>query len=516
MSERRLFVDIQTIQSVHFGDRGIPRFASEVSRALLAHDAPVAALALNPLFPWPERLHPDLARAPQLTWNTAGAFRRARADGPLAYVVISPFEVGRPVQGVLPPHVAGVPEVVMVHDLIPELVGTYDPETDWGRVYSLRRRWARAADLLLSPSESTRRDLVEHWDVEPERIVVVGEAASTFFRPALPDERPAEIVGADQPAITRPFVLCVSSSDPHKNTAGLIEAWGRLPPSVRADHQLVIVCKLSDDVRRAWTELARRSGLADHDVVVTGFVEDATLRALYQEASLFVLPSQYEGFGLPVLEAAACGCPAITSNTSSLPEILDWPDATFTPTDADAIALAIERALTDSTYRAELSEVGRRASARHTWSAVVERLQPAISTLRELRREPPRLRVALVGGSETAAPLADELAARGALDWFTDAPGRDRLRGRRPERVFRLLPASSLGPTFNPASYDAVLVTPGSELAPGVLARTRRIDVDPSGSAPQLAAEICAAAIAPGPALDRPAEAPAPVSSPAG
>ncbi len=508
MTERRLFVDIQTIQSVHFGDRGIPRFASEVSRALLAHRAPVAAFALNPLFPWPARLHPELAAAAQLTWNTAGAFRRAAADGPLAYVVISPFEVGRPVQGVLPAHVRGVPEVVMVHDLIPELVGTYDPHTDWGRVYTLRRRWARQADLLLSPSESTRRDLVEQWDVEAERVAVVGEAASPFFHPPGPGDDPGGTLRATLPAVTRPFVLCVSSSDPHKNTAALIQAWGQLAPSVRAGHQLVVVCKLAHDVRRAWSELARGSGLGDDDVVLTNYVEDTTLRALYQQASLFVLPSQYEGFGLPVLEAAACGCPAITSNTSSLPEILDWPDATFAPTDPEVVAVAIERALTDSAHRAELGAAARRAADRHSWGGVVDRLLRACAGLRDRPPRPPRLRLALVGGASGAAPLVEELAGRSELDWFTDDPGRDRLRSERPRRPFRLLPAASLGPSFNPASYDAVLVLSETGLAPGVLARANRLDVNGAEASPQRAADVCAAAVA-GHGLDRPAEAPA-------
>ncbi len=506
MSDRRLFLDIQTIQSVRFGERGIPRFATEVSRALLAQGSSVAALALNPLFPWPERLHPELARAPELTWNTAGAFRHARADGPLAYVVFSPFEVGRPVQGVLAPHVSGVPQVVMVHDLIPEVVGPYDPHSDWGRVYTLRRRWARSADLLLAPSESTRRDLVELWDVEPDRIAVVGEAASPAFRPLEPGEVPAATLQHDVPAITRPFVLCVSNFDAHKNTPALIEAWGRVSPAVRAEHQLVVVCRLPDDARRAWTTLARQSGLGRDDIVLTGYVEDTTLLALYQQASLFVFPSQYEGFGLPVLEAAACGCPAITANTSSLPEILEWPDATFAPTDLDEIASTIERALSDSGFRAELEGVRRRATERHTWDRVVARFLVACSSLPPAPPTPPRrLRLAIIGGPE---PLADQLATRADLDRFTSG-------GRvRRHRDYRLFPTASLGPTFNPGSYDAVILAADGAVRPEVLARSRTIAVahDDDRPAAALADDLCERAIA-GATLVRPAEAPPATSS---
>jgi glycosyltransferase involved in cell wall biosynthesis len=507
MTDRRLFFDIQTIQSTRFGERGIPRFATEVTRALLAQGAPVAALALNPLFPWPERLHPELARAPELTWNTAGAFRRARADGPLAYVVFSPFEVGRPVQGVLAPHVSGVPLVVMVHDLIPELVGPYDPHSDWGRVYTLRRRWARTADLLLAPSESTRRDLVERWDVEPDRIAVVGEAASPSFRPPEPGEDPAAALRRDVPAITRPFVLCVSNFDAHKNAPALIEAWGRVSPPVRAERQLVVVCRLPDDVRRDWATLARQSGLGRDDIVLTGYVDDTTLLALYQDASLLVFPSQYEGFGLPVLEAAACGCPAITSNTSSLPEILEWPDATFTPTDLDEIAGTIERALSDSGYRAELEAVCRQANQRHTWDRVVERLLAACAGMpAPAPTRPRRLRLGVIGGSE---PLVDELATRADLDRFTS----DR-RARQP-RDYRMFPAASLGPTFNPGSYDAVILTSESPVgespvSPEVLARSKTITVAPADDRPAavVADELCERALTEA-AFVRPAEAPA-------
>src|SRR5260370_40092945 len=111
MPDPRLYVDIQTIQSLRFGDRGIPRLATELSRALLASDAPVAGLALNPLVPWPARLHPELARAPQLTWHPATAFRRAPRDGPHVHFLVSPFEGVPPVPGPLAAPGAGGPAV---------------------------------------------------------------------------------------------------------------------------------------------------------------------------------------------------------------------------------------------------------------------------------------------------------------------------------------------------------------------------------------------------------------------
>jgi glycosyltransferase involved in cell wall biosynthesis len=470
--DRRLFVDIQTVQSLRAADRGIPRFATELCRALLAEDAPVAAFALNPLVPWPERIHPDLARAPQLAWNTATTFRRALAAGPLCYVVVSPFELSRPVQAVLGAHVVGVPRVAIVHDLIPHIFpGLFDlGDTALGRVYERRLDTIRSFDLVLTPSESTRRDVVEHLGIAPDRVSVIGEAASPFFVPAGPHDDPGLLVRRTLPAITRPFVLCVSGWEGHKNTESLIEAWARLDQAVRDEYQLVVTCSLPDEGRRAWTALAEREGIGPDEIVMTGFVEDDLLRALYQAAALFVLPSRYEGFGLPVLEAIICGCATISSNTSSLPELIGWPAGTFSPDDPNDIADLIERALTDAAFRAELDLRCRQAVDRHTWPRVVERVLTACAGLRERpHRRPRRLRVALVGPFPPApswiagynAQLADRLARHCDVDCFTEPF--DAGAVRRASRPYRTFPVAALGPTLPPASYDAVLYTVGTE-----------------------------------------------------
>lgn len=473
MRDRRLFVDIQTIQSLRAADRGIPRFATELCRALIAEGAPVAAFALNPLVPWPERIHPELARARQLTWNTATAFRRALAAGPLCYVVVSPFELSRPVQAVLGAHVVGVPRVAIVHDLIPHIFpGMFDlDDTALGRVYERRLNTIRSFDLVLTPSESTRRDVVEHLGIAPDRVSVIGEAASPFFVPAGPDDDPTLLVRRRLPAITRQFVLCVSGWERHKNTESLIEAWARLGQPVRDEYQLVVVCSLPDEGRRAWTALAECQGIRPDEIVMTGFVEDDLLRALYQAAALFVLPSRYEGFGLPVLEAISSGCAAISSNTSSMPELVDWPAGTFSPDDPDEIAHMIERALTDAAYRAELDLRCSQAVGRHSWPRVVERVLAACAGLRERpHRRPRRLRIALVGPLPPAPPwiagynaqLADRLARHCDVDCFTEAF--DAGGVRRALRAYRTFPVAALGPTLPPASYDVVLYTVGAEL----------------------------------------------------
>src|SRR5690606_23793757 len=150
--------------------------------------------------------------------------------------------------------------------------------------------------------------------VAPERVAAIGGAASDFFRPEQPGDDAAGLLVRALPALRRPFVLSVSGDDPRKDPETLIESFAALPADVRRAHQLVIACTLTPEAAAKWRGLAHGHGLHDDDVVLTGYVTDEVLRALYQRASVFVFTSRYEGFGLPVLEAARCGAPAITTS----------------------------------------------------------------------------------------------------------------------------------------------------------------------------------------------------------
>lgn len=468
----RLVIDIQTTQNVRYSERGIPRYTADFSRALLHAGAPVAGLMLNPVLPLPRRLPADVARVPELRWNTAQGFRALQAQGRLAYHVMSPLESARPVQATLPPYVmaSGLPLVCTVYDMVPEILKVFEPDTQFSRLYGLRREMLRRADLLLAISRSTRNDVIRLLGVDPDRVVEIGTGASEFFHPPTPQDRPADLVAHHVPAIDRPFVLTVTGAfglDHRKNTEGVIAAFARLPPDLRADHQLVVACALNEGDEDRWGRLATSKGLRPGQVVFTDFVADVALRALYQRAAVFVNASLYEGFGLPALEAARCGAPTITSNTSSLPEILDWPPATFDPADPADIARVMERALIDEEFRAGLKEAAARAAATHTWDRVAARAMDGYARLDEPKalprraRRPAPLRIALVGPfppstSGTAVfnqRLAEALAPRCELDCFVDGPlERPPAHGR----LFRMFPVLSFGRFLSPYSYDAV------------------------------------------------------------
>jgi len=373
----RVVVDVQTTQSLLFGERGIPRYTADLCRALVRAGGPVAAFALNPSLPWPRHMHPELARSPLLAWNTSRLFQRLDGDGsgPLAYHVMSPFEGPRPVQTALPSYVFrhGLPLVCTVYDLIPEIFDVFPKATTYGRVYRLRRDMLCRADLLLAISRSTRLDAIQWLGVDPGRVVDIGTGASEYFRPPAEGDRPAALLATHVPDLRRPFVMAITGVfglDTRKNTEVLMDAYARLPAAVRREHQLAVTCRITEADREVWRERGRSLGLADDELVVTGYLPDAALRAMYQRAALFVYPSRYEGFGLPALEAVRCGCPTITSNTSAMPEILDWEPATFGPDDTDGLADLMERSLTDESLRAKLRDVGTAAAARHTWDRV--------------------------------------------------------------------------------------------------------------------------------------------------
>ena len=163
-----------------------------------------------------------------------------------------------------------------------------------------------------------------------------------------------------------PFVFYVGSYEKRKNLEPLLEAWARLPPPLRARWQLALCCPLKPLERN---HLLHRAGQLQitESLCLTGFVDDDTLLLLHQGSDLFVFPSLYEGYGLPVAEALACGSPVLAADASSLPEIVG-PEALFDPTDPALIAAAIERGLTDEAFRQRLRAAAGRPPS--TWKQV--------------------------------------------------------------------------------------------------------------------------------------------------
>lgn len=258
---------------------------------------------------------------------------------------------------------------VTLYDLIPLL----RPETYLTRPatrdeYLGKIEDLKKADLLLAISESSRQEALQHLGCVPERCVNISTAADSHFVPRTLDGDEERTL-RERLRLPRPFALYTGGIDPRKNVEGLIRAFARLPESVRAQRQLAIVCSVHDDSRARLLQLARENGLVDGQLVLTGYVPEDDLVALYGLCEAFVFPSVHEGFGLPALEAMRCGAAVIASNTSSLPEVVGREDALFDPQSEEAIANALERLLTDADWRGELRTHGLRQAEKFSWEA---------------------------------------------------------------------------------------------------------------------------------------------------
>ena len=221
----------------------------------------------------------------------------------------------------------------------------------------------RRAAAVVTDAEFTRQDIVRRYCVPPEKVVVAPLAADPIFRPLHDTARLAEVRA--RYGTGEHFILCVGTLEPRKNLKTVIEAYVRLRRADATRHRLVLVGQqgwLYDDIFAA----ARASGY-EEDLVFTGYVPDQDLVALFSAADLFVYPSIFEGFGLPVVEALACGTPVVTSNTSSLPEVVGDAALMVDPLDVEELARVTATVLTDAGIRAWLSARGPQQAATFSW-----------------------------------------------------------------------------------------------------------------------------------------------------
>ncbi len=265
------------------------------------------------------------------------------------------------------PHLTRVQSVFTLHDLAfrfyPE---THTPLNRWFLTL-LMPRFLRAADRVIADSAATARDAARFYGLDAARAKVIYPGVSARFRPAGPEGVAAVRAQYDLP---ERFILSVGTVEPRKNLSALLEAYLALRSQETAA-ALVIVGK------RGWRSepffrRLRELGLEDQ-VVFPGFVADEDLPALYSAASLLAFPSLYEGFGLPVLEAMACGTPVVCSNASSLPEVAGDSALLLPPGDIGALTEAIRRVLVDDDLRARLRAGGPGRAGRFTWENAARR-----------------------------------------------------------------------------------------------------------------------------------------------
>jgi glycosyltransferase involved in cell wall biosynthesis len=258
--------------------------------------------------------------------------------------------------------VRGIAVVLIAYDLVPlrfpQLYGQDQPLL----TIRIRRGLERAA-AIIAISESTKRDYVALLGADPARIHVIYPGIDDRFGMTT-DQAMSEIV-LSRHGIRRPYLLYVGTLGPHKNVGMLVRVFRRLKRARGLPHQLVLCgrARWGRDVVDAAQDL-----IGAGDCVVLDFVPATELPHLYRGAEAFAFLSLYEGFGLPPLEAMACGVPVVASNAGSLPEAVGDAGLLVSPTDEDAIEDALFRAVTDSNLRTELRARGYRQAARYSWS----------------------------------------------------------------------------------------------------------------------------------------------------
>jgi glycosyltransferase involved in cell wall biosynthesis len=264
--------------------------------------------------------------------------------------------------GMIPP-ASPVPTVVTVHDMSLRLHPRCHPIRRLIINRPLIAVAIRTASAIVTVSESARRDLLQLHPTDPDRVSVVHEAAAPGFAPVLDRARLDAI--ARRYSLPKRFLLYVGTIEPRKNLLRLMQAFA----SARRQgmrHELVCVGAYGWSSRDLSASIDR---LRIRDVVhFTGYVPADDLPSIYNLAEMFAFPSIYEGFGLPVIEAMACGTPVITSNTSSLGEIASGAAETVDPYSVDAIAAAMLRLAHDESWRAELRTRGLARARRFSWA----------------------------------------------------------------------------------------------------------------------------------------------------
>ncbi len=261
------------------------------------------------------------------------------------------------------------PSVLTVHDLIPLIYPQELPSPAARCLYRLTHWLAvHTADHIIAVSEASKHDLVQFFRLSTSKISVVHEAASGHFEPQSP-ETIAKV--RYKYHLPNRYVLYFGINKPHKNLVRLIEAWSLVIGSLGFDHWSLVIAGREDPRYPHARRKAAELGLQDR-VIFLGEVAEADLPALYSGATLFVFPSLYEGFGLPVLEAIACGTPVVCSNTSSLPEIVGEAALTFDPLDVTEMAARIEEVLHNEALQEEMREKGLQQAAKFSWERTAQ------------------------------------------------------------------------------------------------------------------------------------------------
>ncbi|MCM1358102.1 MAG: glycosyltransferase family 4 protein, partial [Prevotella sp.] len=263
----------------------------------------------------------------------------------------------------------GVKVIMTVYDIIPYVMKEKylsDKNTyNWYMKCVENLRWA---DELFVISDSVKNDLVNYLKFNPENIHTIWGAVDDRYK-IININNTEKSLMLDKFGITKPFIMCTGGEDSRKNLDGLIRAYSLMPENIRNSYQLVVVCKLSENGLKNLKSVAISHNVGK-DVIFTGFVSDEELLKFYNIATLMAFPSKYEGFGLPIVEAWACGTPVLTADNSSLKEIAG-DSAILVNADIDqSIADAMTKMLSDDKILSDYTTKGLKRLELYRWDKI--------------------------------------------------------------------------------------------------------------------------------------------------
>jgi glycosyltransferase involved in cell wall biosynthesis len=359
------YIDISS--AVH-AKAGIGRYAASLARALVARQPGRFVLFYNRV---PSRRPPvALESVPARTvWAGYKPWRMAVWMGQIARVgfnrLVPGAELFHATEHLLPP-LHGVPTVLTVHDMIFRLFPEHQKRLNYWYLNATMPLYCRRANAIITVSESSKRDIVAHYGLNPDKITVIYEAAAPEFAPV----PPAVADGVRQRyRLPDRYLIHVGTIEPRKNLTRLVEALQRL-----RDEGLTVPLVLVGGKGWLYHDFFQRLEELDvrPTVFFTGYVPSADLPALYGAAVAAVVPSVYEGFGLPILESMACGTPVICSELSSLPELGGEAACYFNPYDVEAMAEAIRTVWAEAELRQEMCRRGWEQAAKFSWERAAE------------------------------------------------------------------------------------------------------------------------------------------------
>ena len=436
----RIVIDMQGAQTDFSKHRGVGRYTREMARAMLAAcpaDSQVM-LAMNGAFPasvtelreefdvlagydnikvWQQFFDTTAADRRNSARMRAGELLREEFLNSLAPDVIFSTNLQ---EGIFEPAVTGVKGIPSsafycstLHDLTPlmykekYLVG----ETN-ARWYYEKLDHAKNSDLVVTVSEFSRKKIHELLGVPLDKICVTPNSIDrTLFRPVeVSEEERAQLFR--KYSIRSKYLMYAGGADAHKNLARLYEAYSLLPEELRSEYQLLMVGKELKSEEAAQRSLMSSYGIGDH-VIFTGFVPDEDIVCLYHLCGLFVFPSISEGFGIPPLEAISCGAPTISSNATSLPEVIGVPEALFDPLDVQDMAGKMQAMLTNETLRQDVRQREMAHAERFSWEnsarTLWEALRESLSSRGAIGKRPQQTHLQSFKSNLEAAGIAKEL-----------------------------------------------------------------------------------------------------------